>query len=85
MDIDGDTYYLADVATGGALNTVDGDVSGAQQAIRAAISQVATQRGELGAFSVYTMGARSSRPLRNWVSYRPARRTVTGSRASRGW
>jgi len=60
VEIDGDTYSLADVATGGALNTVDGDISGAQQAIRAASSQVATQRGELGAFSLYTIGARAS-------------------------
>ncbi len=43
-------YTLADVGGGRALNFVDGDPETAQQAVRAASSQVASMRGALGAF-----------------------------------
>ncbi len=46
----GQTYRLGDVRSGGALNIVSGDVSAAASSIDAAISDVATQRGRLGAF-----------------------------------
>lgn len=55
--IDGQTYTLADVASGGALNTVNGDLSGANQAIGAAISQINTLRGSIGAFQSNTISA----------------------------
>ncbi len=55
--IDGQTYTLADVASGGALNTVNGDLSGANQVIGAAISQINTLRGSIGAFQSNTISA----------------------------
>lgn len=58
VTIDGEDYTLADVKSGGALDTVDGDISGAQQAIDAARTDVATLRGRLGAFSRNTIGTR---------------------------
>lgn len=58
VTIDGEDYTLADVKSGGALDTLDGDISGAQQAIDAARTDVATLRGRLGAFSRNTIGTR---------------------------
>lgn len=58
VTIDGEDYTLADVKSGGALDTVDGDISGAQQAIAAARTDVSTLRGRLGAFSKNTIGTR---------------------------
>ena len=49
-DVDGTTRTLADVTSGGALNITDGNLEGALQTIRAAMDQVATQRGSIGAF-----------------------------------
>ena len=49
-DVDGTTRTLADVTSGGALNITDGNLEGALQTIRAAMDQVATQRGTIGAF-----------------------------------
>ncbi len=60
VTIDGEDYTLADVKSGGALDTVDGDISGAQQAIAAARTDVSTLRGRLGAFSRNTIGTRLS-------------------------
>ncbi len=60
VTIDGEDYTLADVKSGGALDTVDGNISGAQQAIAAARTDVATLRGRLGAFSKNTIGTRLS-------------------------
>lgn len=57
-DIDGTTYTLADLRSGGSLNVVNGDVSGAQQVIKAALNDVTTARGTLGSFQRYTVGAR---------------------------
>lgn len=58
VTIDGEDYTLADVKSGGALDTVDGDISGAQLAIDAARTDVSTLRGRLGAFSRNTIGTR---------------------------
>jgi len=60
VEIDGETYTLADVGSGGDLAIHGGNIEGAQQAIGAARRQVATMRGELGAFSRYTISARRS-------------------------
>ena len=60
VTIDGEDYTLADVKSGGALGTVDGNISGAQQAIAAARTDVSTLRGRLGAFSKNTIGTRLS-------------------------
>jgi len=54
-DVDGTTRTLVDVSSGGALNLVDGNLEGALQTIKAAVSQVASQRGELGAFQKYSV------------------------------
>ncbi len=54
-NIDGTTHTLIDVAFGGSLNIANGDLEGALQTIRAAVNQVATQRGEIGAFQKYTV------------------------------
>ena len=57
VEIDGETYTLANLGAGGSLNIVDGDLESAQQAIGAAISEVSTMRGRLGAFQRNTVGA----------------------------
>ncbi len=56
-DIDGTTYTLADLRSGGALNLVDGDISAAQQVIRNSITEVASARGRIGSFQRHTIGA----------------------------
>lgn len=50
VSANGQTYRLSDIRSGGALNLVTGDVSTAASSLDAAISDVATQRGRLGAF-----------------------------------
>jgi flagellin-like hook-associated protein FlgL len=57
VEIDGETYTLADVGSGGALNLIDGNVEGAQMSIQAAIGQVATARGALGSFQRHGLEA----------------------------
>ena len=57
VDVDGKTYTLADLASGGALNAVTGNLEAAQQAIAAAQQQVTTVRGEIGAFQRHTVNA----------------------------
>jgi flagellin len=57
VEIDGETYTLADVGSGGSLNLVDGDVEKAQLVIKAAISDVATARGELGSFQRHSLNS----------------------------
>lgn len=52
VEIDGETFSMADLATGGALN---GDSQAAQQVLNAARDQVATQRGAIGAFQKHTV------------------------------
>ncbi len=59
-EIDGETYRLSDLGSGGALNAVSGDLSKAQQVLDAAHSQVARQRGELGAFTKNTIRSRQA-------------------------
>ncbi len=58
VEIDGETYSLADLGAGGRLSLRDGDLEAAQQVLSAAISQVATQRGQVGAFQRYTIESR---------------------------
>jgi flagellin len=55
VEIDGIDRTLSDVSSGGALDTVSGDVEGAQQAILAAQNQVSTLRGRIGAFQKYSV------------------------------
>ncbi len=49
-DVDGTDRTLSDLGSGGALNLVDGDLVGAQQVIRNALTDVAEARGRIGAF-----------------------------------
>lgn len=58
--IDGTTHTLIDVASGGSLNIANGDLQGALQTIRAAMDQVATQRGAIGAFQKNTIASQIS-------------------------
>lgn len=60
VEIDGETYTLDDIGRGGDLAIDGGNLEGAQQAISAARSEVASLRGRLGAFSQYTISARRS-------------------------
>ena len=55
--VGGDTYTLADLISGGALNLENGNIEAASQAISNAISQIATQRGSIGAYQKYTLGS----------------------------
>ena len=57
VEIGGDDFVLADVGSSGLLAD---DHSGAQQAIAAAISDVATARARLGAFQSNTISSRIS-------------------------
>ncbi len=49
--------YLDDIKSGGRLNVVDGDVSGAQEAVSAAINQIAGTRGRLGSLQKNVIGS----------------------------
>ena len=60
IDIDGTTHTLIDVASGGSLNIANGDLEGTLQTIRAAMNQVATQRGTIGAFQKNTVASQIS-------------------------
>jgi flagellin len=60
IDIDGTTHTLIDVASGGSLNIANGDLEGTLQTIRAAMNQVATQRGTIGAFQKNTVTSQIS-------------------------
>lgn len=51
----GGGYSLADLAGGGSLNVVNGDVSQADAAVSRAINQVATYRGRIGAVQKNTL------------------------------
>lgn len=44
------SYSLADLARGGKLNLIDGDIELAQKSIESAISGMATERGAMGAY-----------------------------------
>jgi len=58
---DEEVYDLSDVASGGAINTVSGDVSLAVSVIRQASSGVASLRGDLGNFSANTLSTERAR------------------------
>ena len=51
------TFFLSDLGSGRGLNLVDGDTTKAQRAIEAAIKDVSSTRGRLGAFQQNTVGA----------------------------
>ncbi len=51
----GQRMDLGHLRSGGSLNLFNGDIEGAQQAIRGAISQVASERGRIGAFQANTL------------------------------
>jgi flagellin len=76
VEIEGKTYTLADVGSGGALNLVDGDVEKAQLVIRAAISDVATARGELGSFQRHSLGAGIENAQTNIINTAAARSQI---------
>ena len=54
-------YDLSDIASGGELDTTDGDVSTAVSVIREASSNIASLRGRLGSFSTNTLQVESAR------------------------
>ena len=58
---DEEVYDLSDVASGGAINTVSGDVSIAVSVIRQASSDVTSLRGDLGNFSANTLSTERAR------------------------
>ncbi|MEC9373044.1 MAG: flagellin [Planctomycetota bacterium] len=51
------TYFLADLAGGKALNVENGNIADAQKVVSAAISEISGLRGRLGAFQQNTIGA----------------------------
>ncbi len=55
VEVDGETYTLADVVTGGAITIDGGDTATAAQVLRAATGQIASSRGRLGAISANTL------------------------------
>lgn len=59
-EVDGKTYHLADIASGGALSVERGNIEDMQRAISEARSQVATTRGEIGAFQRNAIGSAMS-------------------------
>jgi flagellin-like hook-associated protein FlgL len=59
--IDGDTYHLADLKSGGRLDTSESaNVERAEQVLDAAASQVSTLRGRIGAFQKHTIASRQN-------------------------
>ncbi len=58
--VDGVTYTLADLKSGGSLNFVDGDISIAQQVIQNSLTDVSTARAAIGSFQKYSVGSRLS-------------------------
>ncbi|MEM9066759.1 MAG: flagellin [Planctomycetota bacterium] len=57
LDESGATRFLDDLGNGSALNVVDGDGVAAQEVISAAIEEVSSLRGRLGAFQQNTIGS----------------------------
>ena len=55
----GDAFegFLSDLKTGGGSNLVDGDLTSGQKIVDAAISQISSLRGRLGALTKNTVGA----------------------------
>jgi len=62
-EIDGQTYTLADLTSGGAIAIDSGDTAAAAQVLRTATGQIASARGRLGAISANTI-----KPALNSVS-----------------
>ncbi len=58
--VDGVTYTLADLKSGGSLNFVDGDIAIAQQVIQNSLTEVSTARAAIGSFQKYSIGSRIS-------------------------
>jgi flagellin-like hook-associated protein FlgL len=56
--VDGTSYALADLKSGGSLDTTGGTSETAQQVIAAATQQVATLRGQIGSFQKHTIQTR---------------------------
>jgi len=54
-DVDGTTYTLNDLRSGGALAIDGGDIANAAKILRAVTSQIATARGRLGTISANTI------------------------------
>ncbi len=59
VDVNGsrETYHLADLGIGSALNSVDGNLDAAQEVVSQAIKEVSSLRGRLGAFQKNVIGA----------------------------
>jgi flagellin len=57
--VDGESRTLADAATGSPLDSASGNAAGARQVIDAALDQVSTLRGRVGAFQRYVVGVQS--------------------------
>lgn len=55
--VDGQTFTLADLSSGGSLNLVNGNLEAASQAISNALSQISSQRGSIGAYQKNTLGS----------------------------
>lgn len=51
VDAGAETYDLADTMSGAPLNIITGDTGAASESIRTAATQIASMRGEIGAFS----------------------------------
>ena len=58
--VDGVTYTLADLKSGGSLNFVDGDIAIAQQVIQNSLTEVSSSRAAIGSFQKYSVGSRLS-------------------------
>lgn len=58
--VDGVTYTLADLKSGGSLNFVDGDIGIAQQVIQNSLTDVSTSRAAIGSFQKFSVGSRLS-------------------------
>lgn len=58
IEIDGQSYSLADLGSGKALNITSGNLDAAQQVLHAARDKVASMRGSIGAFQRHTVATR---------------------------
>ena len=58
--VDGVTYTLADLKSGGSLTFVDGDIAIAQQVIQNSLTEVSSSRAAIGSFQKYSVGSRLS-------------------------
>lgn len=54
-EVDGETYTLADLKSGGAISIDGGDAATAAQVLRTATGQIASARGRLGTISANTI------------------------------